>query len=89
MKNPKIEALKEVGRWVILFVVSWIITSTINQVGNVPETAQINVWVFTYMVPVRQLFVVSLTMAGRYADKYLHETSKQEIEVKFKGLLPF
>lgn len=89
MKNPKIEALKEVGRWVALFVVSWIITATLDQIANVPEFSEVKLWVFTYTIPVRQLFTVGLTMAGRYADKYVHEQTKQNIEVKTRGILPF
>lgn len=89
MKNPKIEALKEVGRWAILFVVSWFITATLDQIANVPEHYTFDVWVFSYGIPVRQLFTVGLTMFGRYADKFVHEKSKMDIETTVKGILPF
>jgi len=89
MKNPKIEALKEVGRWVLLFVVSWVITATLDQITNVPEMAQVDIWVFSYMIPVRQLFTIGLTMAGRYADKFVYESTKQNFTVQTKGILPF
>ena len=98
MKNPKLEGLKEVLRWVILFagsmVISWVITETLKQITAVPEVFNLKVWVFTYAIPVRELFTFGLTFAGRYADKYLHEASKQNIYKasegeSLKGLLPF
>lgn len=95
MKNPKIEGLKEVMRWVVLFagslVISWIITETLKQITNVPEVFNLKVWVFTYAIPVRELFTFGLTFAGRYVDKYLHEASKGFTldGSKPKGLLPF
>lgn len=98
MKNPNLEGLKEVMRWVVLFVgsmvISWVITETLKQIANVPEVFNVRVWVFTYAIPVRGLFTFVLTFTGRYVDKYLHELSKinvlKSIEQKApRGLLPF
>lgn len=97
MKNPKIEGAKEVLRWVTLFVVSfvvsWFITETLKQVANVPEVFNFKVWVFSYNVPLRELFTFGLTFVGRYVDKYLHEVAKQGKAIyempKPSGLLPF
>ena len=98
MKNPKIEGLKEVLRWVILFVgsmvVTWVVTETLKQITAVPEVLNVKVWVFTYAIPFRELFTFALTFAGRYADKYLHEVAKLDQfkaydSTKLKGILPF
>lgn len=93
MYKPNLEALKEIGRWLVLFIVSWIIAETLKQVANVPEWYTVKVWVFTYAVPVRTLFTFGLTLAGRYVDKYLHEKAKLKKSVleapKPNGLLPF
>ena len=98
MKNPQLKGLKEVMRWVVLFVgsmvISWIITETLKQITAVPEVFNVKVWVFTYAIPVRELFTFGLTFAGRYADKYLHELSKQNLyksdgSQTVKGILPF
>jgi hypothetical protein len=77
MKTPTKEALKEVSRWVVFFIISWIISETLKQINLVPEFAPIKLWVFTYSIPVRSLFTFVLTMVGRYADKYTHEKNKE------------
>ena len=79
------EALKEASRWLLFFVISWIITETLEQITLVPESAELKVWVFTYVIPVRYLFQFCLTMAGRAADKFVHEWNG----TKLKGILPF
>lgn len=95
MKNPNFEAAKEIARWVVFFVVSWLITETLKQVSLVPETAAFKVWVFAYVIPVRMLLTSALTLAGRYVDKYLWVKNNQEDKLKTtlsgpaKGLLPF
>lgn len=68
-----IETLKEAGRWILLFVVSWIITETLAQIDLVPESQSVQVWVFTYVIPVRLLVHFGLTALARLVDKYLHE----------------
>ncbi len=98
MKNPNSEALKEIMRWVVLYVasftLSWFIAETLKQVTQIPEVFNLKVWVFTYAIPIRQLFTFGLTLAGRYTDKYLHESHKQtkgymEGQAKAMGLLPW
>lgn len=80
-----IEAAKEGGRWVVFLAISWLITETLAQINLVPATADIKVWVFTYSIPVRLMLQFTLTIAGRVADKYVHEWDG----TKLKGLLPF
>lgn len=94
MQLPQKEALKEIARWAALygvsFVVSWFITSTLGQITNVPEVFPLNVWVFTYLIPVRQAFTFGLTLLGRYVDKYLHELGKEKDDDNLKaGLTRF
>lgn len=84
-KKAIIEALKEGGRWIVFFVIGWVITSTLAQIDLVPATAEIKLWVFTYAIPVRVIFQTLLTVAGRVADKYVHEWDG----TKLKGILPF
>jgi hypothetical protein len=74
--KPYIEGAKEVARWLVLFVASWIITNTISQLGKIPESAEVKLWVFAYVIPVRLLFNIVLTFIGRYIDKVLHEIGK-------------
>lgn len=71
-----IEAVKEVARWVLLMVVSWIVTETLKQVGLVPETHTLHVWVFSYSIPVRVVFQTGLTLLGKGVDKWLYERGK-------------
>lgn len=90
--GPTWEGIKEVARWVVLFLVSWLITETLKQVTAIPEIANVKVWVFVYTVPVRAGVVFLLTFTGRWVDKYLFEKSKDETKFaadKPKGLLPF
>jgi hypothetical protein len=74
--KPTLEALKELGRLALLFVVSWIITETLKQLGVVPEKATITIWLFNYTIPIRLLVNLGLTALGRYVDKLLHEIGK-------------
>lgn len=94
MTKEQLEALKEVGRWVgiysVSFVISWFITETLAQITNVPEFITLNIWVFAYMIPVRQLITFGLTLLGRFIDKYLHEMGKTLGDDKLKaGLTRF
>lgn len=81
--KPYVEGLKEVARWVVLFVVSWLITETLSQMGAVPEFATVKLWVFNYVIPVRLLVNFLLTMLGRFIDKALYTAGKM-IEEKSK-----
>lgn len=90
MKNAKIEGLKEVARWAILLLVSWIITETSKQFIAIPEFTHIKVWVLVYTIPVRYLFTTVLALIGRWVDKYLFEVGKLErFSSDWKGLLGF
>lgn len=89
-----IEALKETAlsilRWVVLFVVSWLITQTLTQINLVPESQEIRVWVFSYLIPVRLLFQLGLTFVGKMVDEYLHELGKEKNSDSLKkGLVRF
>lgn len=76
MSKPNFEAMKEVLRWVVLFIVSWFISELLRQSTVVPETYFVKVLLFTFQIPLRTAFVFSLTMFGRYIDKFLHENKK-------------
>jgi hypothetical protein len=80
------EAVKEPLRWIVLFVASWIITQLVNQAVVIPESWEIKVWLFSFVVPLRYLIVTGLTLLGRFVDKYLHLS---EPEGKAGGLLRF
>lgn len=102
-KKALVEALKEVGRWLIFLVLSWFITETLSQINLVPETSELKLLYFTYTIPVRFLFQTGLTLLGRGLDKYLYKTPSWEfwsnlfgkkaavdsVEKKSDGLLPF
>lgn len=90
------EGLKEVARWVVFFIASWILTTIASQINLVPEFHTYNVWVFTFSIPVRAAWQFGITFALRYLDKYKFTESKQNIENKAvdtaekpKGVLPF
>lgn len=93
MQNtPNWEALKETARWIVLIVVSWIITEVLKQITLVPVTYNLKVWVFTFAIPIQFGLQTILTLTGRYVDKFLFERSKNNIRWatdKPKGLLPF
>jgi hypothetical protein len=84
-KTPFLEGVKESGRWILLFVISWLITETLNQASLIPETATIKLWIFSYIVPARTVAVFGLTLLGRFIDKWLHEIGKATDNLKLKG----
>jgi predicted membrane metal-binding protein len=71
-----VEAFKEISRWAVLFMASWLIVETLKQLDAVSETATIHVWVFNYVIPIRLLLNIILTFVGRYVDKFLYERNK-------------
>lgn len=93
LSKPTIESVKEVGRWLVSAVVAWIITQTLAQMDLVPEFYKLNVWVFTYTIPIRATFAFALTAAGRAIDKYVFVKSKEDPkrpdEVEPTGVIPF
>ena len=84
-KNQTIETVKELGRWAILLVVSWVITETLKQIMAVPEVATVKLWVFVYPIPVRFMFEFALAGLGRLVDRYIHVNPN----IKANGILPF
>ncbi len=78
MNKPTLEALKEVARWLAAGAIAWFLSETITQIALVPEYSVVNVWVFTYLIPVRALIQFALTLAGRAVDKYLFIKSKED-----------
>lgn len=90
--KPQIEGIKEVLRWALLFVISWIITVVLAQINAVPETHRLALWVFVFDIPVRAILLFTLTFIGRYIDKVRFERSKEKmlrLDEKPSGLLPF
>ncbi len=85
VRNSHIEAAKEVARWLVFFVGSWIVTAMLAQATKVPEFHTLDIWVYTFEIPVRTIITFVLTMGLRYIDKYMHVNPK----VKAEGLLPF
>ena len=94
MSNANIEALKSTLRWVVLFVGSFIISELIRQADLIPESWLLKIFIFTFAIPVRTLFIFGLTLIGGYVDKYLHEVKKESKAYPVGmtpagGLLPF
>jgi hypothetical protein len=81
-KSAIFESIKEVGRWVLLYSLSWIITETLKQVGLVPEFSVVNVWVFSYLLPVRAGLQLGLTLLAKGVDKWLYEKDKTIIPIE-------
>jgi hypothetical protein len=79
------EALKEVARWLFFYVIAWLVSATLAQIELVPEFASVKIWVFTYSIPIRTIFHITLTLVGRMADKFIHEWDG----TKLRGLLWF
>lgn len=71
-KKKLLEWLKEGARWVGLFIFAWFAGETLKQVNLVPEKYDLHVWVFTYSLPIRAMFVLGLTVVSRFVDKLLH-----------------
>lgn len=83
-----VEVIKEAIRWIVLFLVSWIITETLKQANLVPEVLNLKVWVFVYAIPVRTTFTFLLTVLSRLVDRYLHELNvKSLLDLKSLDIL--
>lgn len=88
--KPTVEAVKELGRYIVLFLTSGLIVQLTNQLVKVPESQSFNIWVFTIDIPVRLAFQLVFVGVGRFVDKALYEISKANGTVsKFKGLVGF
>ena len=88
ISKPTLETLKEVGRWILSAIVAWILTETLKQIVLVPEFAEVKIWVFTYLIPVRALVQFGLTAAARALDKYVFVKNKEDNHID-KGVIPF
>lgn len=89
-KEALLETGKEVARWALLFVVSWILTATLAQINLVPESQSITIWVFTYLIPVRALVNLGLTFLLKMVDNYIHEVGvDKNIDTLKTGLVRF
>lgn len=86
--KPQFEASMEVLRYIALFILSWMITETLKQIGLVPVSFTVHIWVFSYVLPVQAMLNAVLTIFGRYVDKLLFERSKYTTGTG-SGLLPF
>jgi hypothetical protein len=89
--DPQWESFKFIVRLVVFAVVSDIVVQLLNQAVKVPESLAINVWVFSYIIPARTLFVGGLTLLLSYVDKLKHLNFKEDNprSVKTGGVLPF
>ena len=86
IKKPKLEALKEVGRWLALYLASSLIIGIEAQLDLLPEYLKVG----SVLIDVRQVVVFGLTFAGRYLDKLKHEKGKVgKRKKKSYGLIPF
>jgi hypothetical protein len=63
MKSPKMEALKELLRLIVLAMVSAAVTAGVNFLVNIPAERQ-------------DITIMILTAILRMVDKWLHENSK-------------
>jgi hypothetical protein len=83
-----VEIIKETIRWVVLFLISWIIAETLKQANVVPEVLNLKVWVFVYTIPVRAVFTILLTLLSRLIDRLLHEKNvKSPLDLKSLDVL--
>lgn len=92
MKDANMEATKEVARWLVFFVISWVVSEVLRQAAVIPVSYDLYVWKFVFSIPIRSGVVFLLTMVGRYADKYLHVYNSVGQPKNFKkpmGILPF
>jgi len=96
ISKNKLEAVKEIARWIILFILSWIVTQVLAQINVLPELLNIKIWLFSFIIPLQNLVTFLLTLVGRYLDKLVYLNSKDltsafdlEVSQKAKGLLPF
>lgn len=89
-KKAIIETAKEIARWAVLFIASWLITATLAQINLVPESQSVTIWVFTYLIPVRLLVNIALTFIGKMVDNYIHEVGVNNNDKTLKtGLVRF
>ena len=83
--------IKEVGRWLVFWIVSDIASQLLKQVHILPELYVLYVWKFVYTIPIRASFKMALTFLLRYIDKAKHQSGKLRDPEASKpmGILPF
>jgi|GEM_PF-6941606 len=89
--SPKAEGIKSVLRVSVMMIIAWIIIQILDQIDLVPEVYAFKVWVFTFIVPVKNLLFLALTFAQKYIDKFIFEQNKSRRKPKgtvSTGLIP-
>jgi len=85
MNSMSFEALKEVARWITLAVIAWFVAETLKQAELIPQVFALKLWVFEYLIPVRELFVLVMTVVSRIIDRLVHDSP----DIEANGILPF
>jgi len=80
MYSPNWEAIKEVARWCICAVASFVFTVILDQIKLVPEILNVKLWVITFPIPIQAVVWFVSTNALRYIDKVKFETFNVEKE---------
>lgn len=89
MYSPNWEAVKEVARWCICAVVSFVFTIILDQIKLIPEVLNVKLWVITFPVPLQAVIWFVSTNGLRYIDKVKFVTSKLDPRREKSGLIPF
>ena len=89
LNSPFSETLKEIGRWLISYLLAALIVGLIDQIDRVPE-------VYCYAtavkscIPIREYVLGALTLIARGLDVYKHEAGKLTSKTATpKGIYPF
>lgn len=85
MKNPKLEAVKEIARLGLIFSFAQLLTYAIL----VPESWEVIIIGLPLTIPLRQLIVIGLTAFGRFFDKKKFVETKLDNRVETRGYIPF
>ena len=70
--------IKEVGRWLVFYIASEVVTQMLAQVAKVPDFVFFRVWVFNFAIAIRSSLKIALTLSLRYLDKKKHTDWKLE-----------
>jgi len=75
MNDHKIERIKDIIRIISFFIIAWIISETLKQASLIPEFYTLKIWVFSYLIPIRNIFIAVLGAILTYIDrvKYLKD----------------
>ena len=69
LNDPKIERIKDILRIGIFFIIAWIISETLKQANLIPEFYTLKIWVFSYLIPIRDIFIAVLGAVLTYIDR--------------------